>query len=202
MLTETLKDYQIILASNSPRRQELLKKLNLHFTVKVFDVKETYSKNLQAESIALHIAHLKSQPFKNILKKNEIVITSDTIVWAKNKVFGKPICKESAAKTLQELSGNTHQVITGVCVRSKYKKITFSDTTEVTFGTLSNEEIYHYVDHYKPYDKAGSYGIQEWIGMVGIEKIKGNYHNVIGLPIYKLYKLLKNPKIFFSKHLK
>ena len=197
MLAEILQDYQIILASQSPRRQRLLKELQIDFTIKNFNIPEHCPKDLKAEKIPCHIAALKSKPFEDILKEQEILITADTIVWHKEKALEKPSDKAAAAKMLQQLSGATHRVITGVCIKTKYKTEIFSETTQVMFKALSEQEIVYYINHCQPFDKAGSYGIQDWIGLVGIRRIEGNYHNVMGLPVCRLYEKLKKPQDFF-----
>ncbi len=187
-----LEKYNIILASNSPRRQNLLKELGVKFTVKTNDVEETHPNHLQREQIPLFLAELKSDPFSNTLKDNELVITADTIVWVDNKEIGKPKDYDDAKKMLQTLSGNKHTVYTGVCLKSNKKKHSFWASTDVYFSKITDYEIEYYLENYKPYDKAGSYGIQEWIGYIGIEKIDGSYFNVMGLPIQKLYAELKS----------
>ncbi len=191
MLNEKLKHYTVILASSSPRRQQFLKDLNISFKVKVEKVKEIYPSNLRKEKITDFLADLKSKAFGS-LKEKELLITSDTIVWLENKALGKPNNKEEAIKMLQELSGKTHEVITSVSIRTKDFQKIINDTTSVTFRNITEEEINYYINTFKPYDKAGSYGIQEWIGFIGIEKIEGSYFNVVGLPVHKLYKELIN----------
>ena len=191
MLREILKGKHIILASKSPRRQELLKGLDIDFTVLTKDVDESYPDDLPSGQIAAYLAEKKANAFVNELKKNTILITADTIVISNGKVLGKPKDRVAAIQMVSALSGKQHQVTTGVCVKTNDKTIPFSVTTEVEFKTLDQTEIAYYVDQYKPYDKAGSYGIQEWIGYIGIPSIKGSYFNVMGLPVYELYDVLK-----------
>lgn len=189
-MTALLPHKKVILASGSPRRFELLKQLNIPFKVRLKEVDEAYPKHLQAEEITQFLATLKANAFTNELKKEEILITADTMVWHKNKALGKPKTKEEAIKILQQLSDSTHDVITSVCVKSTEKEVVFSEVTKVTFKKLLDEEILFYIDNYQPFDKAGSYGIQEWIGYIGITKIEGSYFNVMGLPTQKLYDIL------------
>ncbi len=189
ILQEKYNDYQIILASNSPRRKQFLKDLGLTFTVKPANVNEEYPSQLQGKDIALYIAQQKASVFTN-LNTNEMVITCDTIVWIDNEALGKPENKEEAIQMLQQLSGKTHEVISAVCIKSNQKEQLFYDVTEVRFNNLNLLDIEYYVDTFKPFDKAGSYGIQEWIGLIGIEKINGSYTNVVGMPMEKLYNEL------------
>jgi septum formation protein len=191
MIIDKLNDFNIILASRSPRRQQLLQELGLKFDIIIKEYDETYPAGMGGEEIARYIAYRKGEMFIGEISEKDIVITADTIVWCKNKVLGKPLNREEAAGILREISGNTHEVITGVSFRSQSKDLTFSESTKVTFETLSEEEIYFYVDEYKPYDKAGAYGIQEWIGIVGCSHIDGSYFNVVGLPVQRLYKELQ-----------
>lgn len=188
MLSEKLKNYKLILASGSPRRQQFFRDLNLDFEIRLKEIDEVYPEHLKASEVTDFLAELKAAAFD--LKENEILITSDTIVWLDQKVLGKPKNYEDAFVILQELSGNTHQVITSVCLKSSEKKKVFNVTTKVTFSELTEEMIRFYLDNFKPFDKAGAYGIQEWIGLVGIEKIEGSYTNVVGLPTEKFYKEL------------
>ena len=185
-----LNDYKIILASRSPRRQQLLTELGLKFEVVVKDFDETFPSGLTGEEIARYIAYRKAASFENEIPENAIVIAADTIVWCNEKVLGKPVNKEDAFAILKEISGNTHEVITGVSLRSKSKEITFSESTKVTFEPFSEEETEYYIENYKPYDKAGAYGIQEWIGIIACSHIEGSYFNVVGLPVQRLYKEL------------
>lgn len=188
MLSEKLKNYKLILASSSPRRQQFFKDLNLDFEIRLKEVEETYPEHLKASEVTDFLARLKASAFH--LQKNEILVTSDTIVWLDEKVLGKPKNYEEAFVILQKLSGNTHQVITSVCLKSSKKTKVFNTTTKVTFSELTHEMIQFYLKNYKPFDKAGAYGIQEWIGLVGIEKIEGSYTNVVGLPTQEFYKEL------------
>ena len=192
MLNEKFKNHKIILASGSPRRQQFLKELEIDFEIKLKEIEEICPDHLQAEEITNFLAKLKASAFENELQDNEVLITSDTIVWLDNKALGKPIDASHAVRMLTEMSGKTHKVITAVCIKSTKKEVLFHDETLVTFTDLSLEEIEFYLKNYKPFDKAGSYGIQEWIGLVAIEKIEGSYANVVGLPTHKLYKELMN----------
>lgn len=187
-----MKDSQfnIILGSQSPRRKELLSGLDLEFTTKVIPgLEESYPNTLKGEEIPIYLAEQKANAYD--LKDNDLLITADTIVWLNDKVYGKPINEEDAKNMLRALSGQTHDVITGVCVRTNKTNISFASTTKVTFATLTEEEINHYINKYHPMDKAGSYGVQEWIGYIGVEHIEGSYYNVMGLPIQRLYQTLK-----------
>lgn len=190
MLSEKLINYNVILASNSPRRQELIKDLNIPFIIKTKEVEEIYPNNLKKSEITDFLAILKSKPFKDELTVKDLLITSDTIVWSNNKALGKPKNYDEAFKMLDELSENTHKVITSICISSKNFQKVFNDTTTVTFKKLTNSEIDYYINNYKPFDKAGAYGIQEWIGKIGITEIEGSYFNVMGFPVHKLYKEL------------
>jgi septum formation protein len=192
MIIDKLNDFKIILASRSPRRQQLLLELGLKFDVVIKEYNEIYPEGLSGEEIARYVAHEKAACFKYDLSDNEIVITADTIVWCNNKVLGKPLNHKDAERILNEISGNTHEVITGVSLLSRSKELTFSDSTKVTFDSLSEDEIDYYIDKYKPYDKAGAYGIQEWIGIIACSHIDGSYFNVVGLPVQRLYKELQN----------
>lgn len=189
ILQEKYKNYQIILASNSPRRKQFLTDLGLNFTIKPANVNEEYPSQLKGKDIALYIAQQKASVFNN-LDTNELIITCDTIVWIDDVALGKPENSEHAKQMLQQLSGKTHEVISAVCIKSNQKEQLFYDVTEVTFNTLNPLDIDYYVDTFKPFDKAGSYGIQEWIGLIGIEKINGSYTNVVGMPMEKLYNQL------------
>jgi nucleoside triphosphate pyrophosphatase len=191
MLHNKLKDYNIILASKSPRRQYLIKELGIDYVVEdALDIKEDYPDELKAEQIAIYLAELKASYFKDRLADNDLVITADTIVWINNHILNKPKDHNDAVKMLQILSGNMHQVLTGVCLYSNKKKVVFHAKTNVYFNKLTEQEISFYIKNYSPFDKAGSYGIQEWIGYIGIESIEGSYFNVMGLPIQKLYQEL------------
>ncbi|WP_313807791.1 Maf-like protein [Flavobacterium sp.] len=190
MLKEKLKDYHIILASGSPRRQQFFKELDLDFEIRLKDVEEIYPNHLQAEAITNFLAELKANAFAEELTEKDILVTSDTIVWHEGKALGKPKDYDDAFQMLQSLSGKTHEVITSVCIKTTAKTDTFFEVTKVTFNPLSDEALRYYLDHYKPYDKAGSYGIQEWIGLVAIARIDGSYANVVGLPVDKVYQHL------------
>lgn len=189
MLKEKLKDYNIILASGSPRRQAFFREMDLDFTIDVKTVDEAYDIRLNHCEITDYLSKLKASVFID-LKVSDILITSDTIVWKNEKALGKPVDFEGAKQMLQELSGQMHEVITSVCFTSKKFQTIVHDVTKVWFKTLSDEEIEYYINNYKPFDKAGSYGIQEWIGFIGIEKIDGCYFNVMGLPTRLVYKTL------------
>ncbi|WP_347174327.1 Maf family nucleotide pyrophosphatase [Polaribacter uvawellassae] len=189
MLKEKLSNYNIILASKSPRRQQFLKDLDIPFTIQLKEIEELYPPQLQGTEITDYLADLKSKPFTN-LKEKDVLITSDTIVWLNNKALGKPKDKNDAIRILKEISGKMHQVITSVSLKGNNFQTIFNDTTNVYFKELTDDEIAYYVEQHQPYDKAGSYGIQEWIGFIGIERIEGSYFNVMGLPVQKLYKEL------------
>lgn len=183
--------YHIILASKSPRRQELLKNIVSDFEIKTKNVEEVYPEDLPSNEVPEFLSKLKAEPFLISLKDNELLITSDTVVLLDNKIYGKPRDREDAIKILQQLSGKVHQVITGVCLSTLSFQKTFSSITKVHFKSLNINEIEYFVDNFKPFDKAGAYAIQEWIGMIGIEKIDGDFFNVMGLPLQKLYDELK-----------
>jgi septum formation protein len=192
MLQDKLSDYNLILASQSPRRQMLLKGLDLNFEVIVIpEIDESIPENLFEKDIAIYLSKHKAQSYKPILNNKTIVITADTIVWFDNKVLNKPFDKNEAIQMLKMLSGQMHIVYTGVCISSLNREITFCSETKVWFRNLSDSEIEFYVEKYKPYDKAGAYGAQEWIGYVAIEKIEGSYFNVMGLPVQQLYNELE-----------
>ncbi len=188
MLKDKLKNKNIILASKSPRRQELLKKLGLEFEIKTKEVEENYSSELKKEEITNFLALKKAEPFKDYIEENDILITSDTIVWHKNKALEKPKNKNEAILMLNSISNSCHEVITSICLMTKTSEKIINDVTKVHFKKLNQEEINFYIDNYNPYDKAGSYGIQEWIGFIGIDKIEGSFFNVMGMPLHKLYK--------------
>ena len=188
LLNKKIENLNIKLASKSPRRQELLRNIIEDFKIVTKDVEEEYPKDLKANEIALYLAKLKANSYLKESKENELYITADTIVVYNNKVLGKPIDHKDAFRMLKELSGNTHTVYTGVSLLLNGEINSFLDSTEVSFYNLSDEEITFYINHYKPMDKAGSYGIQEWMGYVGIRKIKGDFFNVMGLPLHKLYR--------------
>lgn len=191
-MLENLNKYKIVLASNSPRRKELLSGLGVDYVVKTLpDVDETYPEGLNEEDIAKHIARGKAEAYREVMNEDELVITADTIVWLEGTVMGKPKDEEDAREMLRRLSGRTHQVVTGVCLTTTSMQKTFATVTDVTFSNLTEEEIDYYVTRYRPMDKAGSYGVQEWIGFVGVENLSGSYFNVMGLPIQRLYTELK-----------
>ena len=190
-LSKHLEGRRLILASGSPRRRELLGELGLEFTLgQIKDYDETYPASLKYDEIPAYIAEQKSLHYKGELEPNDVLITSDTIVAIDGDILGKPKDKSEAIKMLRELSGRTHHVVTGLCIRSTQKTVTISDTCEVTFDILSDEDIQYYIDNFKPFDKAGAYGIQEWIGLSNIKSITGSVYTVIGLPVQKLYKAL------------
>ncbi|MCC8134083.1 MAG: Maf-like protein [Tannerellaceae bacterium] len=191
-MLDNLNKYRIILGSASPRRKELLAGLGLSFDVKPMpDLDESYPSTLGVNEIPLYIACQKAEAYVKTLADNELLITADTIVWLMGKVLGKPSGREEAIRMLQMLSVKTHEVITGVCMTTKEKRQVFSVSSMVHFHHLSQEDILYYVDTYKPYDKAGAYGIQEWIGYIGVEAIEGSFFNVMGLPVQRLYQELK-----------
>lgn len=192
MLNSLNKNYKIILASGSPRRQQFLKDLDTDFEIRLKDIEEIYPENLQGVEITNYLAILKANAFEGEIAENELLITSDTIVWFENKALGKPKDYDDAFQMLQSMSGKTHEVITSVCFKTIQKTETIFEVTKVTFNKLSDEAIRYYIDNYKPFDKAGAYGIQEWIGLVGISKIDGSYTNVVGLPTDKVYTYLLN----------
>lgn len=186
-----LKHKKIILASNSPRRKELLAGLELEFEVRIHPVEETIPKDMPAEYVASYLSKLKANAFASSLRKDEILITSDTVVIANSRVLGKPETEQEAFQMIKSLSGSTHKVMTAVTLTELDRQVTIEDETSVSFRFLDEEEINHYIRVYKPYDKAGSYGIQEWIGFVGVSKIEGSYFNVVGFPLHLVYEQLK-----------
>ena len=191
-MLDNLKKYKVVLASNSPRRKELLSGLGIDYEVKTLpDIDESFPGGLSEVETATYIARAKADVYRNIMQPDELIITADTIVWLDGEVMGKPVDDEDARRMLRALSGKTHQVITGVCLMTIDSQKAFATVTDVTFCHLSEEEIDYYVERYRPMDKAGSYGIQEWIGFVGVESISGSYFNVMGLPIQCLYTELK-----------
>ena len=191
MLIEKLKNFTIILGSASPRRKQLLTELAIEFSIKTTQKEEEYPQNLDGAEIAEFLAKQKAEVISKELTGNYLLITADTIVIQNNEILHKPKDKDEAQRILQNLSGKSHKVISGVCIKSAKKEVVFSSETEVTFNKLSEDEILYYIDNFKPFDKAGSYGIQQWIGYIGIEKIKGSYNNVVGLPTAELYQKLK-----------
>jgi septum formation protein len=190
MLREKLKHYHIILASGSPRRQEFFKGLGIDFEVRLKPIKEDYPSRLRHFEISDYLAQLKSLQFENELQTNDILITSDTIVWHNNKALGKPGTEQEAFEMLKSMSNQTHEVITSVCFKTIQSEKTVNNTTKVTFKEFSDEEIWYYVHHFNPMDKAGAYGIQEWIGQIGVTNIEGSYFNVMGLPVHLVYDTL------------
>lgn len=188
-----LNKYHIILASASPRRRELLSGLGIDFEVRTLaGIDESYPEHLQGEAIAAYISKAKAEAYRPTLASNDLVITADTIVSIDGQVLGKPANEVDARRMLQLLSGRTHEVVTGVTLMSQSQQQTFTATTSVAFAPLTEAEITHYVTHYRPLDKAGAYGIQEWIGMIAVESIQGSYFNVMGLPVQRLYKALRD----------
>lgn len=190
MRNEKLKNYKIILASGSPRRKQFFKDLDLDFEIRLKEIEEIYPDNLVAEEITNYLAVLKANAFEGEVHSNEILITSDTIVWLNGKALGKPKNYDDAVQILTSLSNQTHEVITSVCFKTIDKLDTIFDVTKVTFGILTDAQIRYYLDNYKPFDKAGAYGIQDWIGLIGITKIEGSYTNVVGLPTHLVYDYL------------
>lgn len=198
MLLNILNEYKILLGSQSPRRKQLIEGAGIPFTlVPPIDIDESYPDSLKGKDIPIYLAVQKATAYQSYLIDDKtILVTADTIVWLNGSILGKPKDKADAISMLQLLSGKKHVVYTGVCIKMKHKTTTFYAETDVYFRKLSDAEIEYYVNAYKPYDKAGSYGAQEWVGYVGIDKIKGSYFNVMGLPIQKLYleleKMIKN----------
>ncbi|EPR73464.1 Septum formation protein Maf [Winogradskyella psychrotolerans RS-3] len=190
MLNDKLKDFNIILASASPRRHTFLKEMNLDFEIQLKPVEEIYPQNLKREDITDFLAKLKAEPFLDNLQNNDILITSDTIVWLDNKAIGKPKDEEDAFKMIKSLSNTSHEVVTSICFTQKTELRIVNTITKVTFKALTDEEIKYYVNTYKPLDKAGAYGIQEWIGAIAITSIEGSYNNVVGLPTHLVYETL------------
>ncbi|MGL2986031.1 Maf-like protein [Flavobacterium sp. RSSA_27] len=190
MLKNKLAPYRIILASGSPRRQQFFRDLDLDFEIRIKEVEEIFPTTLKGEEITNYLSLLKANVFEGELQDNDLLITSDTIVWHKNTPLGKPKDAQEAFEILKSLSNNTHEVITSVCFKTKKKTEVISETTKVTFNALSDETIHYYLDNYQPFDKAGAYGIQEWIGYIGVSKIEGSYTNVMGLPTDKVFEYL------------
>ena len=191
MLAEKLKKYKIILGSASPRRKELLKGIGLNFSIKITDKEESYPTDLKDVQIVEFLAKKKNKFLSKGLKSNDLLITADTIVSQQGEILHKPKDKNDAKNILKKLSGNSHRVITGICIKTLEKEVTFSSITTVHFNKLSTIEIEYYINNFNPFDKAGSYGIQEWIGYIAIAKIEGSYNNVVGLPTADLYQKLK-----------
>lgn len=183
-----INEFDIVLASKSPRRQQLLTEIGIKFrVVNHLDMDEVYPSVLKREEIPLYLAKAKASFYESYLEQNTLLIAADTIVWLENEVIGKPVDTEDAVRMLTRLSGNMHEVFSGVCLKTVSGEKTFFSSSKVYFRKISEEEIRYYVDNYKPFDKAGAYGVQEWIGYVGVEKIEGSYYNVMGLPVQKLY---------------
>ena len=191
MLRKKFENTKIILASGSPRRQQFFKEFDVDFEIRLREIEEVFPNHLQSYEITNYLAQLKADAFDD-LKENELLITSDTLVWLENEALGKPIDEADAIKMIQKLSRKTHQVVTSVCFKTKNKSDIIYDITQVTFSNLSLEAIEYYIKKHQPLDKAGSYGIQDWIGLVGISKIEGSYTNVVGLPTEKVYQYLLN----------
>ena len=189
MLKQKLNNYNVILASGSPRRQQFFRDLDIDFSIQLKEIEEIYPENLKGVAITDYLSNLKSDAFST-LNDNDLLITSDTIVWLEGKALGKPKDSKDAFAMLRAVSGKKHEVITSVCLKSNSFQKIINDITIVTFKELSDNEIHYYINKYKPFDKAGAYGIQEWIGFIGIDKIEGSYFNVVGLPVHKLYKEL------------
>lgn len=191
-MLENLNKYEIVLASNSPRRKELLQRMGVNFKVRtLFGIDESYPDSLRGEDIVCYISRNKAKAYQSSMAPNELLITADTIVYVDGEVMGKPKNAEQAKEMLHKLSGKTHQVITGVTIVTAKRTENFGVTSQVKFTNITDEEINFYVDNYLPFDKAGAYGIQEWIGIVAVEEIKGSYFNVVGLPVQRLYQKLK-----------
>lgn len=191
-ILSNLEKYKIVLGSNSPRRKELLAGLDVDFTVDVIPgIDESYPEGLASEEIPVYLARKKAEAYLGKLSDNELLITADTIVATFDAVFGKPYDREGAIEMLRALSGHVHEVVTGVCLTTLEKTVSFSVSSAVCFNDFDEDEIVYYVDKYHPFDKAGSYGIQEWIGYIGVEAINGSFYNVMGLPVQRLYKELK-----------
>jgi septum formation protein len=189
MLKQKLNNYNIILASGSPRRQQFFRDLDIDFSIQLKEIEEIYPENLKGVAITDYLSNLKSDAFSTLNDK-DLLITSDTIVWLEGKALGKPKDAKDAFTMLRAMSGKKHEVITSVCLKTTSFQKIINDITSVTFKELSDNEIHYYINNYKPFDKAGAYGIQEWIGFIGIDKIEGSYFNVVGLPVHKLYKEL------------
>lgn len=190
-MLDNLEKYKVILASGSPRRRELMAGLGVNYEVRMLpDVDESYPDTLQGEEIPLYIAKEKADAYIPMMQPDELIITADTIAWLDGKVLGKPRDREDALQMLRTMSGRTHEVFTGVCITTTDWQRSFTAQTEVRFATLSEDEIIYYVDNFKPMDKAGAYGVQEWIGFIGVENISGSYYNIMGLPVQRLYREL------------
>lgn len=192
-MLDNLKKYKIVLGSTSPRRKELLAGLDIDFEVRaIADVDESYPASVKSEDIPVYIARKKAEAYRPTMADNELLITADTIVWTFEKIMGKPANRAEAVSMLFALSDHVHEVITGVCLTTKDRTVDFSVASAVSFAKLSAREVDYYVEKYRPYDKAGAYGIQEWIGYIGVEAINGSFYNVMGLPMQRLYQELKS----------
>jgi septum formation protein len=192
-ISDITNKYRLVLASNSPRRKELLSGLDIEYEVKTLpDIDESYPDTLHREEIPLYLARHKAEAYKDLMQDDTLLITADTVVWLDGKIYGKPTDEEDAKRILHELSGRMHEVITGVCLTAKDRQITFDSVSKVKFAALDDAEIDYYVERYKPGDKAGAYGVQEWIGYIGVEWIEGSFYNVMGLPVRRLYQELKS----------
>jgi septum formation protein len=192
MLAKLLQNRHLVLGSGSPRRSDFLRELGLDFEVRLQEVEESYPSELKREEISEYLAKLKAKALEPVLSEDEILITADTIVWCEDEALGKPKDREEAIKMLQSLSNKSHEVISSVALTTTKKQVLLSDTTTVNFRKLTDEEIVYYVDHYEPFDKAGAYGIQEWLGYIGITEIRGSYFNVVGFPVQKFYTGLRD----------
>ncbi|MBD5171857.1 MAG: septum formation protein Maf [Bacteroidales bacterium] len=192
-MLKNLQNYEILLASKSPRRRELLKELRINFRIMTIGgIDENYPEEMRKEEVPQYLANKKADAYMDHISERNIVITADTLVICDNRILGKPRNATEAIEMLETLSGKTHKVVSGVCLASLDKRVSFSTTTEVTFSEISEDEARYYVETFMPLDKAGAYGIQEWIGCVAVEKINGSFYNVMGLPVHRLYKELKN----------
>lgn len=192
MWKDRLKTFEIILGSKSPRRKQLLTELGFDFKVEVREIEENYPSTLIPEEVPAYIAREKAKPFQSVIKPGELLITADTVVLLDNEIIGKPRHTDEAKETLRKLSGKTHKVVSGLCITTFATQVVETVVSEVTFDELDEEIIAFYIEHYSPLDKAGAYGIQEWIGYVGIKAIKGSYTNIVGLPTNTLYKMLQS----------
>ncbi len=190
MLNQFLQNRHLILGSGSPRRSYFLKELGLEFEIRIKEIEENYPSHLKGKEISEYLSKLKASPFLKELSNIDILVTADTIVWLKGQALGKPKTKNDARQMLRSLSNKSHEVISSVALTTIHKQLIFSDSTKVSFKELSESEINYYIDQYKPFDKAGAYGIQEWLGYIGIEKIEGSYFNVMGFPVQKFYDAL------------
>ena len=190
MLKDKLKNFSLVLASGSPRRQQFFKDLDMDFSIRVIEIEEIFPPDLKREEITNYLAMLKASAHLKSIQENEIVVTSDTIVWHNKEALGKPKNYDDAFQMLKKLSNTTHEVVTSVCFFTTQSRNILHDVTEVTFKELTDEMIHYYIENYKPYDKAGAYGIQEWIGFIGVQSVKGSYANVMGLPTHKVFAYL------------